>query len=367
MCTNKHCKIAGKIVDSAGLNPESFPDLVERLSKSAIRYFLNVDDMGLYQLIALVEDYPQLLAYVAEELEYLGKKVKNSWQGGLAALILKSHPECPIRGSSKNAIQQMKARTSSRINDLFSPLQPEYDIQFPLPRELITFVNTPEQVELLDFSGEVVGIDCEWRPAIVKFQKFKVSIIQIATEDRTYIVDLIALNDSEELNRKLELLMQGKQFKVGVSFEGDRKLLVQSYPHLTAFEKPLVRYVDLVSAYGKVHGSSPGGLAGACELILRKGLCKHEQRSNWERRPLSESQIHYAALDAYVQILVLQELMNFSGLPLTEFVGDFKSFPSRGMNCEFCSSKLHNKVDCPRGKRCKICYRTGHLASNCSW
>ena len=367
MSTNKNCKIAGKIVDSQRLDPKDFPELIERLAINSIRYFLNVDDIGIYQIIHLVDDLPQILALVVEELQFQGKKAPNSWQGRLAAWIMHQHPDCPIRSSTQKAIKAINPRAASQADDLFSPLQPEYEIQFPLPREIICFVNHPEQVELLDFSGEIIGIDCEWRPSIVKFQKFKVSLIQIASESRTYLIDLIALNELALLNEKLEQLMQGRQFKVGVNFEGDRKMLGQSYPRLTAFRKPLVNYVDLVGAYGKVHGSSPGGLSGTCELTLGRSLCKHQQRSNWERRPLSESQIHYAALDAYVQILVLQELMKSSGLGLDEFVGNFKNFPSRGVNCEFCSSKVHDKSACPRGKRCKICFRTGHLASNCVW
>ena len=367
MSTSKNCKIAGKIVDSQRLDPAEFPELITRLAKNSISYFVNVDEIAVKQFVTLVEDQPQILAYVAEELEFQGKKVKNSWQGRLAAWILQQHPECPVRPSSLSQIELMEPRPNPQPDDLFSPLQPEYELVYPLPRESVCFVASPQQVQTLDFSGEVIGIDCEWRPSVVKFQKFKVSLIQIASESRTYIIDLLALNGLDELNVKLEQLMQGKQFKVGVNFEGDRKMLGQSYPHLTAFKKPLVNYVDLASAYGKVHGTSPGGLSGTCELILGKSLCKYQQRSNWERRPLYESQIHYAALDAYVQILVLQELVKSSGLGLEEFVGNFKNFNSRGINCEFCSSKAHNKGECPRGKRCKICFRTGHLVSNCLW
>ena len=37
-------------------------------------------------------------------------------------------------------------------------------------------------------------------------------------------------------------------------------------------------------------------------------LCKFEQVSNWETRPLRQSQLHYAALDAQILIQIFQAM-----------------------------------------------------------
>ena len=189
--------------------------------------------------------------------------------------------------------------------------------------------------------------------------------MQIAFEDVVYILDMLNLNTCPELGEKLGTLMQGTIYKLGVSFEGDRKMMQKGYPHLQAFKKEMVNYIDIVGAYIKVSGQSPGGLAGSCELALNKTLCKYEQRSNWNNRPLRESQVHYAALDAYVQILIIKKLIENSGIPIQEFVGESKKGKPAILSCSFCGSRTHIAKSCIRGPRCKICYQTGHKPIRC--
>ncbi|KAF1329699.1 putative uclease mut-7, partial [Globisporangium splendens] len=49
-------------------------------------------------------------------------------------------------------------------------------------------------------------------------------------------------------------------------------------------------------------------LTGIAELYLGKPLDKRARMSNWERRPLTRAQLHYAALDAHVLVQIFQQM-----------------------------------------------------------
>lgn len=42
--------------------------------------------------------------------------------------------------------------------------------------------------------------------------------------------------------------------------------------------------------------------------VLDKKICKFEQISNWNKRPLRKSQTHYAAVEAFALIKILEKL-----------------------------------------------------------
>ena len=48
------------------------------------------------------------------------------------------------------------------------------------------------------------------------------------------------------------------------------------------------------------------GLAKVATDLMGKEICKGEQMSNWELRPLRKTQQHYGALDAFVLIELLK-------------------------------------------------------------
>ncbi|KAG0500842.1 hypothetical protein HPP92_000914 [Vanilla planifolia] len=156
---------------------------------------------------------------------------------------------------------------------------------------------------------KVVGIDSEWKPNYQKGSKpNKVSIMQIASENRAYIFDLIKLHQDvpKELDKCFRrILCSPNILKLGYNLQCDLHHLSQSYGDLECF-----RYYEMLLDLQKLFNDHGGGLSGLAEKVLGAGLNKTRRNSNWEQRPLSLNQIEYAAVDAVVLVHIFHCIYN---------------------------------------------------------
>ncbi|KAL3636956.1 hypothetical protein CASFOL_019255 [Castilleja foliolosa] len=154
---------------------------------------------------------------------------------------------------------------------------------------------------------KVVGVDCEWKPNYEKGSRpSKVSIMQIASEKKVYILDLIKLHEDvpSVLDECLSRLWHSPSIlKLGYNFRCDIHQLAQSYGELNCF-----KHYDMLLDVQNVFKEHQGGLSGLAEKILGTGLNKTRRNSNWEQRPLSHYQLEYAALDAAVLLHIFRHV-----------------------------------------------------------
>ena len=116
-----------------------------------------------------------------------------------------------------------------------------------------------------------------------------------------YLVDALEIADLSPLG---ELLVDSAVTKVIHNAAFERAVLAQ-------YGIGIASAVDTLELSRSARGrDAPGGhsLAAVCRRELGRELDKAEQTSDWRRRPLTESQLAYAALDAEVLLPIRDRL-----------------------------------------------------------
>ena len=150
---------------------------------------------------------------------------------------------------------------------------------------------------------DLIGFDTETKPTFVKGPLNPPSIMQLACDDKVYIFQL----DNDEIFKQLSLILSNKNItKCGVSV--DRDLIELMY--LSPFDP--ISFVDLGNV-ARENEIPHHGLRGLVAMFLKHRISKGSQTSDWSRISLSNSQISYAATDAWVS-LELFKIFDKNGL-----------------------------------------------------
>ena len=150
---------------------------------------------------------------------------------------------------------------------------------------------------------DLIGFDTETKPTFVKGPLNPPSIMQLACDDKVYIFQF----GNDEIFKQLSLILSNKNItKCGVSV--DRDLIELMY--LSPFDP--ISFVDLGNV-ARENEIPHHGLRGLVAMFLKHRISKGSQTSDWSKISLSNSQISYAATDAWVS-LELFKIFDKNGL-----------------------------------------------------
>lgn len=169
---------------------------------------------------------------------------------------------------------------------------------------IITILSEGEAERAVDYllSQPIIGIDSETRPAFRKGHTYKVSLLQVATQDICFLFRLNFIGLPPCLIR----LLENKQVPmVGLSLQNDLRALHERAPF-----KP-GRFIDLQQVVGKV-GIQDMSLQKLYANLFHQRICKRQRLSNWEADVLTEKQKEYAAIDAWSCILIYDEILSLT-------------------------------------------------------
>lgn len=142
----------------------------------------------------------------------------------------------------------------------------------------------------------VVGLDVE-----TTLDTRALCLIQLATAQRTYLIDALDVADLEPLRRILE---SDEVTKVIHDATFEREVLGRHGLAINAV-------ADTLNLSCEKHGPSADGghsLRAVVWRELERDLDKSQQASDWRSRPLSDAQVEYAVLDAEVLLPLYDRL-----------------------------------------------------------
>jgi ribonuclease D len=154
-------------------------------------------------------------------------------------------------------------------------------------------------------SEPVLGFDTETRPTFHKGKVNAPSLIQLATGQVVYLIQLNFLSFCQPL---AEILANPAQIKAGVAIRDDMKQLTTLYSF-----KP-VGLVD-IGVLARSHKLPTQGMRTLAANLFGRRISKGPRCSNWSLVELSRRQIEYAATDAWMGRLIFLRMRELGFMP----------------------------------------------------
>ena len=141
----------------------------------------------------------------------------------------------------------------------------------------------------------IVGVDTETRPSFKRGTVHKVALLQISTEDTCFLFRLNHIG----MPSALQEFLMSDVLKIGLSLKDDF-LMLRRREELHAEKGNWIELQDYVGRFGILDRS----LQKIYANLFGKKISKSQRLSNWEAETLTESQIRYAATDAWACVRI---------------------------------------------------------------
>ena len=196
------------------------------------------------------------------------------------------------------------------LNDCFGP-QTENCLSFKKDEIKVIFIDNIDDLKLYGEkyfkNSEFIGFDSEWVDKIKCKEKTETAIVQLSDYDgkNVLILDMINLPKNNNFINTFKEIFTGKKF-IGYDLKDD---LLNLPNEIMTHLQEKNELIDLQNIYKISTLESTKNCSEICKEFFGKPLCKYEQCSNWELRPLRQSQLHYAALDAIYCSLLFKKII----------------------------------------------------------
>jgi ribonuclease D len=147
---------------------------------------------------------------------------------------------------------------------------------------------------------KMVGVDTETRPSFVSGKSYKVSLLQVSTDEVCFLFRLNYIGFPQCIQRFIE---DEKVMKIGLSLKDDFGAL-----HKRSNFEP-GEFIEL-QEYVRQFGIDDLSLQKIYAILFGQRISKNQRLSNWEAEVLNDRQKIYAATDAWACLMIYRYMEN---------------------------------------------------------
>ncbi|KAG2919681.1 hypothetical protein PC114_g6379 [Phytophthora cactorum] len=328
---NVQDKVIKKRLSLFKMKASAFPAYFERRQKATLRFLVYSKEHE--QALQFVDNSEDLKLYACRMIiRHAGAEDAATKQFIFRAGLADKFPEVDTSAEDGKAFKNQ---------DDLPPLDTCLSLVDAIGETNIVFVDTLAALQAcVDhlMKQPAIGFDSEWKAVHISATSdnaaAKCALVQLASREKAFVVDVVALYehghillplfqsesviklgfDTRAVTRKLPTQKGTADAKVEAGDGDDSNSSANSSAANSEASGTETRLRKWKHKRSKTSGndasakSSRLGLAAIADTYLGLPLDKRARMSDWERRPLTQAQLHYAALDAHVLVQIYYKM-----------------------------------------------------------